>query len=156
MKNVIYIIVDALCYNSIERCIGNAKVMPFLNRLSDKALSFTNMYTQAPYTEASLVALLSGENTLDSGGYLFGNGTINSSIFYDYVKNGYKTIFSYSPYVYSKAYLKDVTEYYYTRLYSMGPLFLYRLDYYFNKWKLNNLCCFSISSSIIFLLLQNS
>lgn len=137
MKNVIYIIVDALCYNSIERNIGNAKVMPFLNSLSDKALSFTNMYTQAPYTEASLVALLSGENTLDSGGYLFGNGTTNSSIFHDYVQNGYKTIFSYSPYVYSKAYLKDVTEYYYTRLYSMGPLFLYRLDYYFNKWKDN-------------------
>ena len=137
MKNVVYIVVDALCYKSLERRIGNVDVTPFLNKLSRKSLCCTKMYTQAPYTEASLVSILSGENTLDSGGYLFGNGTTHKSIFGEYVKKGYKTIFSYSPYVFSRAYLEDVTDYFYTRLYSLEPLFLYRLEYYYDKWLKN-------------------
>lgn len=135
MKNIVYIIVDAFCYKSLNRKIGNAEVTPFLNRLSKESLSYTNMYTQAPYTEASLVSLLTGENTLDSGGYMFGNGTTGKSIFDEYKEKGYRTMFSYSPYVYSKAYLKSVTDYYYTRLYSIEPLLLYRLDYYYKKWQ---------------------
>lgn len=135
MKNIVYVIVDAFCYKNLNRKVGNAEVTPFLNRLAKQSLRYTNMYTQAPYTEASLVSLLSGENTLDSGGYMFGNGTTGKSIFDEYKEKGYRTMFSYSPYVYSKAYLKSVTDYYYTRLYSIEPLLLYRLDYYYKKWQ---------------------
>lgn len=130
MKNVIHIIVDACCYHSLQRKVGKRDVMPFLNSLRKESVSFERMFAQAPYTEASLVTLLSGENTLDHGGYLFGNATVADTVFSKYREAGYKTVFTYSPYVYSKAYLRDVDLYQYTRLFSVEPLFLYRLQYY--------------------------
>lgn len=129
-KNVIHIIVDAYCYNNLKRMVGKKEVTPFLNSLSKNALYFERMFAQAPYTEASQVTLLSGENTLDNGGYMFGNATVTETIFSKYRKAGYKTVFMYSPYVYSKAYLTDVNAFYYTRLVSLQPLYMYRLQYY--------------------------
>lgn len=137
MKSVIHIVVDAYCYNNLLRKVGKLETTPFLNKLALESINFSNMYSQAPYTEASLVTILSGENTLDSGGYLFGNGTTETSIFKPYKEKGYKTIFLYSPYVYSKAYLRDVDEYLYSRFYSIENLYNYRLKYYREKY-LNN------------------
>lgn len=131
-KNVIHIIVDALCYNSLQRKVGNCEVTPFLNSLAKQSVFFERMFSQAPYTEASQVTLLSGENTLDHGGYLFGNATVKETIFSKYRKAGYKTLFTYSPYVYSKAYLRDIDSFYYTRLVSLEPLIMYRLKYYYD------------------------
>ena len=44
--------------------------MPFLDRLRKESLDFTNIYSEAPYTEAALVSLLCGMDTLKGGGYL--------------------------------------------------------------------------------------
>ena len=137
MKNVITVVVDAFCYKNLERRVGYKEVTPFLNSLAKKSLCFTNMHSQAPYTEASLISLLGGENTLENGGYLFGNANIKNSIFKDYKEAGYHTILGYSPYVYSKAYLRDVTDYKYTRLYTIRPCFDYRFNYFKDK-KINN------------------
>lgn len=137
MKNVIVIVVDAFCYKNLERRVGNKEVTPFLNCLARQSLSFTNMYSQAPYTEASLISLLGEENILENGGYLFGNANTKSTVFKDYKDAGYHTILGYSPYVYSKAYLRDVTDYKYTRLYTIRPCFDYRFNYFRDK-KNNN------------------
>lgn len=134
-KNVIHIIVDAYCCNNLYRKVGNREVTPFLNMLKKNSVSFERMYSQAPYTEASQVTLLSGENTLDNGGYLFGNGTVEKTMFSEYREAGYQTVFTYSPYVYSKAYLRDADTFYYTRFFSIEPLFLYRLQYYYDIQK---------------------
>ncbi|MGG7058124.1 sulfatase-like hydrolase/transferase [Clostridium tertium] len=134
MKNVIYIVVDAFSYNNLKKCVGEIEITPFLNNLTSKSYCAHNLYSQAPYTEASMVAILSGENTLDNGGYFFGNNNCKSTIFGNFKKNGYKTISGYSPYVYSKAYIRDVDEFYYTRLYSIEPLFMYRLEYFKEKF----------------------
>lgn len=131
-KSVIHIIVDAYCYNSLKRTVSQKEVTPFLNSLSKRSLQFERMYSQAPYTEASMVTLLSGENTLDNGGYMFGNATVEETIFSKYREAGYNTVFMYSPYVYSKAYLRDVSAFYYTRLVSLEPLYMYRLKYYYD------------------------
>lgn len=131
-KSVIHIIVDAYCYNSLKRTVGKKEVTPFLNSLSKNSLCFERMFSQAPYTEASQVTLLSGEGTLDNGGYMFGNATVEKTIFSKYRESGYKTVFMYSPYVYSKAYLRDIDAFYYTRLVSLEPLFMYRLQYYYD------------------------
>ena len=133
-KSVIYIILDALCQKSLTRKVGNRQVMPFLNQLANQSVCFSNMYAQAPYTEASEVSLLTGENTLDSGGYLFGNGTVGHSVFQDYQNAGYHTLYTFSPYVYSKSYLLGVDEPIYCRLFSIEPLILYRLGYYRDKY----------------------
>lgn len=132
-KNIIYIIVDAFCYNNLNMKVGSKPITPFLNKLSSKSTNFTQLYSQAPYTEASQITLLSGENTLENGGYLLGNKTIKTPMFQTFQQKGYKTLFSYSPYVYSKEYLRNVDKYYYTRLYRIEPLFLYRFNYYREK-----------------------
>ncbi len=134
MKNIFYIVIDAFCYNNLERKIGGEYTTPFLRELAKNNISATHMYAQAPYTEASLVSILSGENTLENGGYLFGNRTVKNTVFEDFRKEGYNIITQYSPYVYSKAYLRDVDEYFYTRLVSVSVIFDYRLSYYKEKY----------------------
>ena len=134
MKNVIQIVLDAYCFHNLERKIGTKDVTPFLNRLSKDSVSFSNMYSLAPYTEASHITLLGGENTLESGGYLFGNGTVSHPVAEAYQNAGYTTVLGYSPYVYSKAYLRNIDRFYYTRLYSFQPLMDYRLNYFRDKF----------------------
>lgn len=134
MDNIIFLVIDAFCYDNLERMIGNKHTTPFLRRLRDENVSFDHMYSQAPYTEAALVSILSGENILENGGYLYGNQTVQSTIFERYKERGYKTISQYSPYIYSKAYLRGVDEYYYTRLINIKVLFDYRLDHYYIKY----------------------
>lgn len=133
MKNVINIVIDAFCFNNLGRHIGELEVTPFLNKILKNAISFTNIYSQAPYTEASNIALLGGDNTLEEGGYLFGNANTKYAVLKDYKAAGYHTILGYSPYVCSKAYLKGVTDYKYTRLFSIQPCFDYRFNYFKTK-----------------------
>lgn len=133
MKNVISIVLDAFCYNNLEKKIGDLEITPFINKLCKESITFTNIYSQAPYTEAAHIALLGGENTLEEGGYLFGNATTRNSVLKSYKKAGYHTILGYSPYVCSKAYLKGATEYKYTRLFSIQPCFDYRFNYFREK-----------------------
>lgn len=147
-KSVIHIVLDAYCYENLNRKIGDREVTPFLNKLAREAISFENMYALAPYTEASQVSLHGdGENTLEMGGYLFGNATLPKTNFEIYQENGFHTIFSYSPYVFSKPYLKGVDSYYYTRFYSIEPLIVYRLQYFADLAKDGNMseidyrCC---------------
>lgn len=64
--------------------------MPFLNKLRKEGIDFTNMHSEAPYTEAALVSLLCGIDTLKKGGYLkklYGKETIMET----FTKNGYAT-----------------------------------------------------------------
>lgn len=135
MKNVFYLIIDAFCYNNLNRKIGNEFTTPFLRKLANEHTSIENMYSQAPYTEAALVSLLSGENTLERGGYLYGNKTVQNTIFRKYKNENYNIISQYAPYVYSKAYLKDVDVFFYTRLVNIEVLFNYRLSYYRTRYK---------------------
>ena len=109
--------------------------MPFLNKLAEDGVSVRKMFSQAPYTEAAMVSILSGENTLESGGYIYANYTVKNSILQEIQKIGYQTVFFYSPYICSNSYLRGVNEYYYTRLVSINPLFDYRLKYYYDKSK---------------------
>lgn len=133
MKNIIFVTVDAFCKKNLDLKVGNKFVTPFLNDLKNKSISFERMYSQAPYTEASMVNIFGGEQTLESGGYLFGNGNVKNTLFSYYKKAGFKTLSTYSPYVYSKAYLREVDEFYYSRLCSVQALFDYRLYWYREK-----------------------
>lgn len=138
MKNIIFVTIDAFCKKNLDLKVGNKMVTPFLNDLKNKSIYFNQMYSQAPYTEASMVNILGGEKTLDSGGYLFGNGNVGNTLFSHYKKVGFKTLSTYSPYVYSKAYIREVDEFYYSRLYSVQALFDYRFYWYRDKIKDKN------------------
>ena len=70
MKNLIYILVDALSYDNVGKREYRQSPTAFLDELKEQSLSYENMYTQAPYTEAAFVSTVCGENVLDHGGYL--------------------------------------------------------------------------------------
>lgn len=139
MKNVIYILVDALSYDNIGAREFRNSPTPFIDSLMQKSLSCTNMFSQAPYTEAAFISNVCGENTLDNGGYLLGLSKTNTIYPTIFKENGYKTLSSFSPYIYSKSYIKDVDQPYYTRIFSIAPLMLYRMEYYKDKYLSNTI-----------------
>lgn len=134
MKNLVYILVDALSYDNVGPREYRNSPTPFLDELKSKSLSFENMYTQAPYTEAAFVSTLCGENVLDNGGYILGLENCKKSYATILKKENYHTISTLSPYIMSKSYIKDIDEYVYSRTYSLMPLKLYRLGYYREKY----------------------
>lgn len=130
MKNVIYILVDALSYDNIGKKAYRNSPTPFLDKISEKSLYCENMYTQAPYTEAAFISSLAGEKTLENGGYMLGLKKCKKSYGELLGGKGYKTFSTFSPYVYSSTYVKAIEQYFYSRIYSLSPLKIYRLSYF--------------------------
>lgn len=126
-SHVIVLVVDAFCHDVLKRRVGRKSVTPFLYKALEAGRSWDGVYSLAPYTEASLVSLLGRENTLNGGGYLFGNAVCVEPLPLLFQRAGYKTSVAYSPYVYSKAYLRGVDNPVHTRLFDIRPLFNYRL-----------------------------
>lgn len=133
--HVIYILVDALSSDNVGKRAYRPSPTPFLDSLKEQSVHYENMYTQAPYTEAAFISNLCGENTLDHGGYLLGMSRCSSYMPSSFKERGYHTISTYSPYVYSKSYIKDMDEYYYSRVFSLHPLFMYRIDYFAQRYQ---------------------
>ena len=69
-KNVIFLVIDSLIYDKIGNKKYGDSPSPFLDSLKRKSLWCTNMYSQGPYTEAGNKALVSGDNSLNRGGYM--------------------------------------------------------------------------------------
>ena len=69
--------------------------MPFVQSLGKKGLSTEKMYSEAPYTEAALVSLLAGIDTLKNGGYMK-KMTNKKTIMEVFEENGYDFISKYS------------------------------------------------------------
>ena len=89
-KNNIFIVIDSLFYDKTTSCEYRNPTMPFLDKLRSEGIDCTNMYSEAPYTEAALVSLLCGIDTLKKGSYikkLYGKETIMET----FKKNGYDT-----------------------------------------------------------------
>ena len=134
MKNVIYILVDALSYDNVGKREYRNTPTPFLDSLAKQSTFFKNVYTQAPYTEAAFVSTLCGENVLDHGGYLLGMEKCDTCYGTLLKKRGYHTLSTFSPYIMSKSYIRDIDEYFYSRVFSLNPLKLYRINYYAQKF----------------------
>ena len=138
-KNNIFIVIDSLYY---DKTIGNEyhpSTMPFLDKLRSSGITCTNMYSEAPYTEAALVSLLCGIDTLKKGGYirkLYGKETIMET----FKNNGYETFCNcVQPLVYPSFSYQGLTEEYYNICYEFETLWSYRLEFYSKQYKINGL-----------------
>lgn len=141
MKNNIFIVIDSLYYNKTTKENYRNSPMPFLDKLRKKGIDYVNMYSEAPYTEAALVSLLCGVDTLKSGGYikkLYGKETIMET----FKKNGYETFCNcVQPLVYPSYSYQGLTEEYYNICYDFETLWSYRLKFYseiYKEGKLND------------------
>ena len=138
-KNTIFIVIDSLYYNKTTKEKYRPNPMPFLDKLRSEGIDFTSMYSEAPYTEAALVSLLCGMDTLKNGGYikkLYGKETIMET----FQKNGYTTFCNcVQPLVYPSYSYQGLDYEYYNICYDFETLWSYRLKFYSEIYKNNNL-----------------
>lgn len=138
-KNNIFIVIDSLYYDKTITSTNHPNTMPFLNKLRSEGLTCENMYSEAPYTEAALVSLLCGVDTLKKGSYirkLYGKETIMET----FKNNGYETFCNcVQPLVYPSHSYQGLTEEYDNICYSFPTLWSYRLDFYSKQYKTNGL-----------------
>lgn len=145
MKNTIFIVIDSLFYDKTISQSYRKGPMPFLDKLRSEGYDFSNMYSEASYTEAALVSLLCGMDTLKKGGYvkkLYGKETIMET----FKKNGYDTFCNcVQPLVYPSYSYNGLTDEFYNICYDFGALWSYRLKYYSSLYKKNKLDFKSLS-----------
>lgn len=133
-KNNILIVIDSLYYDKTILSSNHPSTMPFLDKLRSEGITCTNMFSEAPYTEAALVSLLCGVDTLKKGGYirkLYGKETIMET----FKNNGYDTFCNcVQPLVYPSYSYRGLTHEYYNICYDFKTLWSYRLDFYSKKY----------------------
>lgn len=135
MKNIIYIVVDSI----FEECLGENKcgvsTTPFLDKFSQKCYVGKNFYSEAPFTEAALMATFSGQHTLSNGGYINKFEDTQMNLFKYYYEKGYDTYYNVFPNYWDMNKFPELTH----PAYTSGPYFstvgLYRLKYYSDRIK---------------------
>ena len=90
MKNVIFITIDTLSYESLYSYPNKEELFMF-NVLSKHSISFSNMFSQAPFTEGSMNSMLCGEKGLECSSFLYGSSKCGKNIFDVFFDNGYET-----------------------------------------------------------------
>lgn len=138
-KNVIFFVIDSLLYTRLGNSHGYS-ASPFIDEKLKNAVFADNMYSEAPFTEAATIALLTSAHTLDNGGYLkkFKNQGKNiGELFED---RGYETFNNtYQPHVYPTSIRKGFSSVYYNVGFDINTLWAYRFDYFSNLYKENKL-----------------
>lgn len=129
-KNVLFIVIDSVTNDIMFNKENSKDIAPFINSLRTKSISGDKMYSEAPYTEAALMSLLGGMDTMDNGGYL--ERMKNTRNFLeDFKENGYKTFFcNYYPSIYPSYMVNGYTERKYIDGFHFSHIWGYRFDYY--------------------------
>ncbi len=129
-KNVIMLVLDSVTYENTIGNEGKEIPMPFLHSLINKGIKIDKMFSEAPYTEAALVSLLCGDNTLDKTGHMKRNYN-HKSILKIFEENDYE-IFSntYWPSTYPSGHLHEFENRYYDFAFMFKQAWNYRLKYF--------------------------
>ncbi len=131
MKNIVYILVDALFEQGIKK-----EIMPFLAERKNKSFHCKHMYSLAPYTEAALISTLCGERTLEHGDYFNVMQKCEKTLFELLNECGYHTISTFAPYIQPSSFVRGIDDYIYVRPFGFRNLLLYRIDYMAKKKQL--------------------
>lgn len=138
-KNIIVLVVDSLSYECLCGVYKEVKA-PFLNKLASENFIATKMYSEAPYTEAAVGGLMAGQHTLDYGGYLRGFNDSPINIFEVFKRNGYKVYnSSNTPHMHTDIWTRGVDDNFYHGTPDSNAIKSYRLDYYADLYKKNEL-----------------
>ena len=89
MKNVVFVVSDALCSYMIDKKIADKYVCPFVHDLTEEYTSFTNMYSEAPFTMGALISLLTGRDTFRDDTYEGIMSNTCGTALDEFVNNGY-------------------------------------------------------------------
>lgn len=139
MKNKLLLIIDSFGNEGLGEIIP--VFMPFLNEIMKKSVVYENMYSEAPYTEAALMSLYSGRNTMDNGGYLL--NFKNTETVVDILNaRGYRVYKNILPHIFPSSLYRGCTDYFYGESFDMNTLWSYRLEYYSKLYLENKLIDF--------------
>mgnify|MGYP000530045945 FL=1 len=142
-KNVLFIVIDSVTNDILFNKNTSSLCAPFLNELRKKSISGDKMFSEAPYTEAALMCLLGGIDTMDNGGYMerFKDKTCVLEVFRN---NGYKVFHNnYYPSIYPSYMAPGYDERKYIEGFQFSHIWDYRLKYYseiFEKNEIRNKC----------------
>ncbi|MEG0314774.1 MAG: sulfatase-like hydrolase/transferase [Erysipelotrichaceae bacterium] len=136
-KNVILIVMDSIYNESTKEQNYKKCPMPFLNKIKNEAVTYENVYSQGPFTEAALMAIVAGQYTLNNNGYANKFLDTKSNIFKTFYDNGYDTYHAFHPNNYVINNMPEITNGFYLQGFDLGIVFEYRLKYYIEKkeWK---------------------
>lgn len=94
--NIIELVLDCASYNRIECMPDHISPMPFLMGMKEKGIWCTKYYSQGPYTEAALMGLTFGRDTLDDNGYFASFFDWDKSIYRQFKMGGFDVFVTYS------------------------------------------------------------
>lgn len=135
-KNVIFLVIDSLIYDKIGCTKYGDSPSPFLDSLKRKSLWCTNMYSQGPYTEAGNKALVSGDNSLNRGGYMHNLNDCEKTYIEAFKDAGYETYDFILPYyLYCTRLLDKIDHQFFTSGFVTDSVTSNRLDYFAEKKK---------------------
>ena len=127
--NCIMIVLDALDYTRVQESDYN--LLPFLRSQESNSCFTTNMYSQAPYTEAAVMALYGGQRTLNNHGYIKRYKDLPKVIFESFMEQGYDVYFSaLQPQCYPSSLRRGINNIFYDRGFDADVLWSYRFSYY--------------------------
>lgn len=128
MKNFLLFIIDSLNYSHVKE---HPELMPFLDKISKSSIVCTNMFSQAPYTEAAVMNIYCGQNVLDNGGYLKRFKHAPHTVFEIMKEHGFTTYYnSFQPQCYPSSLRRGIDYIYYNVGYDLSALWSYRLYHY--------------------------
>ncbi len=133
MKNFLYIIVDSIYSDCLKDLPGRVSPTPFLNEFKRECLNYENVFSQAPFTEAALMALVSGQNTLSNGGYINKFQNTKTDIYKYFDGLGYDVFHYLHPNNYDLHEFAQINKGLYTMGADLNILWMYRLSYYHTK-----------------------
>lgn len=135
-KNLIFIVIDSFANKNIDA--AEIDCMPFLTELKKKSIYYPNMYSQAPYTEAAMISMLCGVDTMHNGGYFY-RFRDNLTIMDYFHENEYNVVNYLQPHVFVSSIIRGANYPYYNVCYDFHVLWSYRLEYYQKKYEQDNL-----------------
>lgn len=138
MNNILLLIIDSLNYSRVK--YSDYELMPFLRSLEEKGVYCTNMYSEAPYTEAASMNIYCGQDTLDFNGYIFRYKDSPETLFERMQKCGYEVYYnSYQPQCHPTSVTRGVDALFYNVGFDLGAFWSYRLQHYEKLLKDGNL-----------------
>ncbi|MEG1996429.1 MAG: sulfatase-like hydrolase/transferase, partial [Oscillospiraceae bacterium] len=138
-KNLLFFHLDSLMYDAIVDTKNRKCPMPFLQSLVSQGLHTDKLYSKAPYTEAAIMSLYCGFDTMSYGGYMEKFANAPNIIYKVLKKNGYRTFTIGQTYVFSSVEDLGFSDYYYAIGHDFHAFWPYRLSYFSPLYKQNKL-----------------
>lgn len=130
MKNLIFFHIDSLSYEGFKNTDERPCPLPFLKQLQGRSLHTENLYSKAPYTEAAIMSLYCGIDTMSEGGYMKKLKDVPDFFYKVLHDNNYEVFTVGQPYVISALDRTKIDNYIYAIDYDFKAFWSYRLYYY--------------------------